>query len=659
MSAQHQTAMSAGHCVPLFGLVLACAAVIGCAGTEYVALRERPNNPLAQPLKLLSRKGPQATDRTTQLLRRYDLQQEVRGNPYEMEAELRRVIDKEPTAEKIYALAELTYIAGRRAESRGRRGLALEMYGTSLSNAYTYLMDDQLAHQRNPYDPAFRRACDLYNGALERTLRILQREEHLKPQKRYAITINGRKYDLDVVIRGRWRAEEFAGVKFVSDYRVEGLKNHYRTYGLGVPLIGLREHPTQHSAFEPYYPPGLTFPVTALLRVVTQPGEPGRPARFVLELHDPLMNTDVDIAGRRVPMETDLSTPLAFFLNQPVFRKNNLATAGLLQPGHAKRIQGLYMMEPYDPDKIPVLMVHGLWSSPMTWMEMFNDLRGLPEIRDYYQFWFYLYPTGQPFWNSATQLREDLAQLRQAVDPESQITTLDQMVLIGHSMGGLVSKMQVISSRDDFWRIVSDQSFCQLDAPSPLRDSLERTLFFHPNPSVRRVVTIATPHRGSNFANNVTRWMGRKLITLPRKMIDTSTMLVRRNNDVMQDAELLTHHTSIDSLAPDSPVLAVVYKTESAPWVKHHNIVGLAPDDGIFGQVAEQSDGIVSYQSAHLENVASEIVVEADHVTAHRHPRSILEVRRILLEHLAELRESRPVQNASVVVPVPTFYAGQ
>ena len=73
---------------------------------------------------------------------------------------------------------------------------------------------------------------------------------------------------------------------------------------------------------------------------------------------------------------------------------------------------GLYMVQPYEPGKIPVLMVHGLWSSPMTWMEMFNDLRSQPEIRDHYQFWFYLYPTGQPFWLSAAQLRRDLAKVR-------------------------------------------------------------------------------------------------------------------------------------------------------------------------------------------------------------------------------------------------------
>ena len=129
--------------------------------------------------------------------------------------------------------------------------------------------------------------------------------------------------------------------------------------------------------------------------------------RAVLELHDTLEHTDVQIAGCRVPLECDLSTPLAHFLSQPALDDTRLSTLGLLMPDKVERMQGLYMLEPFHPDRIPVLMVHGLWSSPATWMEMFNDLRSDPAIRENYQFWFYLYPTGKPFWFSAALLRDD------------------------------------------------------------------------------------------------------------------------------------------------------------------------------------------------------------------------------------------------------------
>ena len=90
---------------------------------------------------------------------------------------------------------------------------------------------------------------------------------------------------------------------------------------------------------------------------------------------------------------------------------------GLRDPDATAAVSGLYMLEPYDPEKIPVVMIHGFWSSIVTWMEMYNDLRGAPEIRDHYQFWFYLYPSGQPFWYSAADLRQQLRLARQSLDP--------------------------------------------------------------------------------------------------------------------------------------------------------------------------------------------------------------------------------------------------
>src|SRR6185369_4353754 len=120
--------------------------------------------------------------------------------------------------------------------------------------------------------------------------------------------------------------------------------------------------------------------------------------RAVIELYDPLDTPQIACGKRKLPLESDLSTPLAYFLDNPDFNDSGLSTTGLLFPGVAHKLSGVYMLEPYDPQKIPVLFVHGLWSSPITWMEMFNDLRSQPEIRARYQFWFYFYPTGQPFW---------------------------------------------------------------------------------------------------------------------------------------------------------------------------------------------------------------------------------------------------------------------
>jgi pimeloyl-ACP methyl ester carboxylesterase len=370
------------------------------------------------------------------------------------------------------------------------------------------------------------------------------------------------------------------------------------------------------------------------------PAGDGAAPHFVLELYDSLEQPTIAVAGRRVPLEADFSTPLAYFLNQPQFQDSQLSTMGLLHPGEAKNLQGLYMLEPYDPDKMPVVMVHGLWSSPVTWMEMYNDLRSDRLVRDHYQFWFYLYPTGQPFWLSGTQMREDLAMMRRTLDPQRQHPALDEMVLVGHSMGGLVSKMQTVDSGDAFWQTTSERPFADLKADDDVRRALANAYFFDPSPSVRNVVTIGTPHRGSQFANSTTRWLGHKLITLPKQMLAGRQQLLAMNRDFFRPDSPVEITTSIDSLAPDSPILPVLLTAEPGPWIEYHNVVGRVPDLGWRRWFTEEGDGVVSLASARLDNMRqleSQIVVPADHVSIHRHPQSILEVRRVLLEQLAEL----------------------
>lgn len=634
-------------------------AMAGCASTNYISKRHAPLNPLAGPLQLLSRSGPKSTSRTTQLLRRYDLYE---GDLDDTLSRLQEEIEREPLPEKLYAFAELAYVEGKRAELLDHRAQALELYSASVAYAYWYLFDPGFDHFRNPYDPQFRGACDLYNGSLEAVMRIVSSRGELLPGSTYRIHTGNQHFHVKIVPRGRWHAEDFQRLEFVSDYQVEGLANRHHTYGLGVPLIAVwQSHERDHPA-EQCYPPGLSFAVTAFLRVMQPPtplkGNGDTVRHCVLELYDTVAAKDISVCRRRVPLETDLTTPLAYFLDNPDFDQQqgisewaNSATRALLDPGKTESLQGIYMLEPYEPHKIPVLMVHGLWSNPVTWMEMFNDLRSFPEIRHQYQFWFYLYPTGQPFWISARQLREDLEEVRQILDPQHRSPTLDQMVLIGHSMGGLVSKMQTIDSGDAFWKILSDRPFEELNADEETRERLAQTVFFKPNPSIRRVITIGTPHRGSDVANDYTRWLGRKLITLPDWMVRATSQLTRQNPGFFRNTEMLTINTSIDSLSPDSPVFPVLLRSRTSPRTQYHNILGLIPNEGIMGSLAAGSDGVVSYESAHLDGIASEITVEANHLGVHRHPRSILEVRRILLEHrvaaLAEMGKQVPATYAS------------
>jgi len=626
----------------LAALLLTACLSTGCASSssKWVSLRTTPRNPLSETLGLLTKQGPKPTERTVQLLRRLDLEDSLDGDYGELIAQLAEIDKREPNREHVYAMAELAYVAANRADQSKECGKALELYGSAVMHSYHYLFDEKYAVASNPYDPEFRRACDLYNAALESTLRIVQTQESLRPGRSLNIKTATHDCQLEIKLKGNsWHEDDFDHFEFVSDYEVHGLTNHYHKYGLGVPLIAVR---SKHASMEPqeeFYPEELSFPVTAFLRVMPEPTLDSSPRHAVLELHDPLEQPSVQVAQITVPLETDLSTPLAHTLNQPALDDNRLSTLGLLNPGKIKKLQGLYMLEPFHKDKIPVVMVHGLWSSPATWMEMFNDLRSDPQVRKNYQFWFYLYPSGQPYWFSAAQMREDLAHMQQTLDPQGNFPALDQTVLVGHSMGGLVSKLQTLDSGNQFWETLSERPFAELKADEEIREGLAKTFFFDPDPSVRRIITIGTPHRGSEVANDTTRWLGRKLIKIPSMILQGRHQLVARNPGYFRKNAPLDITTSIDSLAPESPLWPVMLTAQRGQWVKYHNIVGEIPKKGITGWfVGGTGDGVVSLASAKLDNVQSQIVVPADHVSVHRHPQSILEVRRILMQHVAELR---------------------
>jgi len=662
---------------PVFVLlaVLAILPACGCAGGK-VTLRSVPKSPLVEQLDLASRSGPKPTPRTVQLLRVYNLGHELDGDIRPLLDKLQAINDREPSAVNVYALAELSFLGGKKVEWHDKQA-ALGLYGAAVLHAYDYLFDPRFAATRNQYDPQYRGACDLYNGALEAALRIICEKKELVPGRTKTIRTSSGLWDITFVLcsdgapstlvqptgydaskgplyppvshaTGRtWRPEDFDRFEFVSDYEVRGLKNLYVQHGLGVPLIALRRSSRRPLPEEKYYPPGLSFPVSAFLRPVGESSSPGKPnhvrKQCLLELYDPLCCEEIWVAGQRVPLESDLTTPLAFFLSRPELE--SLATVGLLRPemllalrpDRPDPIMGLYMAQPYEPGKIPVVMVHGLWSSPMTWMEMFNDLRSQPEIRARYQFWFYLYPTGQPFWLSAAQLRRDLAEARRFLDPQHREPALDQMVLIGHSMGGLVARLQTLQSGDDYWRLVCKVPLEQLHADAETRRRLQETFFFLPNPSVRRVISFGTPYHGSTFSNHTTQWLLRKMIHLPQAILNSQQKLFRENADAFPEHSLLRIDTSIDSLSPESPILPVMLAGKKAPWVTYHNILGVMPKKWWTELLGGEGDGVVLRESAHLDDAVSEIIVPADHSTLHAHPASVLEVRRILLEHLAEL----------------------
>ena len=631
------------HLALLWLLLALVIAFPGCATQQLVKLRSQPYNPLAEQLKLTAHGGPKPSARTQQLLRQCDLDSRPRGDAADVIAALAKIHEQSPALESCYALAELNYVAGQRLQLRHRER-AQGNYWNCVARTYEYLFDPRYQNTRNRYDPEFRGACDLYNSSLESCLRFARTDGRLTPGGTLSFPLGNQTMEVQLVVMcDTWQASDFDRFEFVSDYDVRRLPNHYHNYGLGVPLIAVRDRDQSPQPGERHYAKDLSFPVTAFLRLNSPKSDDGfNSATARLELHDPLAEETIAVTGHRVPLESDLSTPLAYFLNNPELR--TLGTRGLLRPNEVEAAAGLYLAQPYQPGKIPVVLIHGVWSSPMTWMEMFNDLQSMPDIRERYQFWFYMYPSGKPFYLTAQELRQDLEDIRAEYDPQHVAPTFNQTVLVGHSMGGLIARLLTLESDGEgatalepHTRSVNSGKVQQVSGDDRWHSS-PRSLTPGPSPKgrgerepfVSRVVTIGSPHRGSEYANSFTRMLGKKLISLPIRAVAATRRTLRGRSRPLFEPPADDDSTSLDTLSPDSPILRVMLETPQPAGVRYHNVIGAIRRVSL----EQNTDGVVTYRSAHLDRVESEIVVPAEHSQLPRHPRTVLEVRRILLAHL-------------------------
>jgi pimeloyl-ACP methyl ester carboxylesterase len=319
---------------------------------------------------------------------------------------------------------------------------------------------------------------------------------------------------------------------------------------------------------------------------------------------------------------------------------------GFFQPEQLAERTGIYLVEPYRRGKIPVLLVHGFTSTPATWAPLFNDLQSDPELREHYQFWFYFYPTGNPYFVSAADLRARLTLLREQIDPAHSDIALDNMVVMGHSMGGLVAKLLATDGGDDLWHLVCAQPFDSLQMQPQTRSELQRLFFFDKQSCVRRVVFLGTPHHGARLSVSAPARLAAHFVHLPKTLTDAAQDLAQQNPRA--EFRFTPEHlpTSLTSLTPGDQGLETLARRAKPDTVHFHSIVGIAPltsavAERILGAVPppEKTDGVVAYASAHLDGVDSECVVPADHTHVHRHPQALQEVRRILREHLRTMPE--------------------
>lgn len=286
---------------------------------------------------------------------------------------------------------------------------------------------------------------------------------------------------------------------------------------------------------------------------------------------------------------------------------------------------GLYLLEPYQPGRIPLVLIHGLASDALTWEEMVTALRSDPNVVSRYQIWVYQYPTGIPYVRSAANLRKELLKTRMLLDPANSDPAFDQTVLVGHSMGGIIARLQVSYSDDKLWCAVSDAPLSTVFDDGPLPDPLVSALLFEPVPYVRNVVFIATPQHGSNWTESPVGKLGRWLIEVPKQVEEQSRGLIRGNPGLFRNPANRPP-TSIDHLFPGNSIMQATSRLRRASGVSAHSIIGtgyLLPD-GYTG------DGIVAVASARIPCVESEFIVRATHSGILRNPAATAELMRIL-----------------------------
>jgi triacylglycerol esterase/lipase EstA (alpha/beta hydrolase family) len=592
-------------------LVLAAA---GCATPVGVSKLTQEQATHARTQSALTNGKPSPA--STQFLHRLDLVERAKKDPEGTLAILHSGLGKADDSARLLALAELSFIYAQRSGNRPY-DLAAAAY------AWAFLFPEDRAKRPGRYDPRVALALGIYDWAITEGLSEGDDAAEILDLSTRSVKLPFGTLELSQAaagfLYGKSQLRDFVPL---AAFKVRGLRNRYRQPGLGA-AVAANASRTGDDRLDRWLPLRGQVPVTLVLRFDNpRQGMAEGALRATIEVHDALADPNIQIDGQDIPLEADFTAALAYRLEgAPVwdfaiagFRSGETGSFFQTKSTDVNAGKGLFMLEPYASGRIPVVFVHGTASSPARWAQMVNEIMGDPELARKYQCWLFIYNTGNPIAYSALRLREALTDVINDVDPEHEDAALQRMVVIGHSQGGLLTKMLVVDSGD---------KFCP-----ETRDVVRRALFIKPLPFVKRVIFIATPHRGSFLANNWLGKLGRRLINLPGNLVQMGGELT-----AIQGKDPLMHGmaTSVDNMKSSNPFLETLSVMPIAPGVYVNSIIAVKGD----GPPAQGNDGVVEFQSAHIEPVESEFLVKSGHSTQGAPP-TIEEVRRILYLNLDE-----------------------
>ncbi len=386
--------------------------------------------------------------------------------------------------------------------------------------------------------------------------------------------------------------------------------------GLGAPMIVASTgfDPTRHDPF--VQGKKVYYGITLVLRF--------RGRNCTAEYLDPLAVETVKLDGHVFPLAADFTAPLGLALSDIKPRKTEILR--MFKPEKFVSTTRLARLQPYDPKKIPILFIHGLGDSQATWAPMVAALRGDPTIRRNYQMWFFSYPTGFPYPLSAVILRRKMDEIN-AFYPDHK-----PIVVIGHSMGGMIARILITDSGLKIWNAF----FSTPPEKTPLSDRVRpvvvNALIFQHRPEISRVIFASASLGGAEMATDFMGRIGSKIMGSPPDLANVSkemTALVKPRADGKKGTL-----NSIGTLDPNNRFVTTINTIPPAGGIPYHAIIGDRGKGGHLDHTRPQStDGIVPYWSSHIAGAKSELIIPSHHWSIW-HPAGIAEVERILKLHL-------------------------
>ena len=499
---------------------------------------------------------------------------------------------------------------------------AIGFYLTSVESATSEL-------RKNGKD---RIALGDYNFALSRVFSVI-RDAHLDPWTRplHVPAPNGGQYLLTnrAIANRLWRPQDYELIPADElDVRGKFVVPRVTREGAGAALVAVRSEQATQVPLR-FAPPRVYTAVTAVALFSGRKCE--------IEFMDPLATETVNLAGRTLPSHADFTAPMALGLSRE--RPEKFSVPAMLNPERFADKAGLVQVQPYDPDKIPVLLVHGLESTPVTWAPMINALWADPVLRRHYQIWVFGYPTGYPIPYSALLLRRQLDILDKTYPNHHRI------VLVGHSMGGVLTRLMISDSGGDrLWRYFFGKSPAETNVSPSSKALLKEALIFKARRDVARVIFISTPHRGSMIAQGPIGRFASSLIHKPFRFATMGREIFQAVTVQQADPAVMKLNrlpNSIDTLSPNDAFVKAMNELPLARGIPYHSIIG----DRGRGDTPDSSDGVVPYWSSHVEGAASEKIVPSNH-GANRSQQGIAEVIRILKQHTGSYnRRARGVES--------------